>query len=152
MKRLKKSQENNPLNKKAFKGKEKELEDKKPNARKLKAKNKVKNINNNQEEVANFAGVTAEKGADHKSRPFWKLREEAKEHHEVVKESKKKQKKLKAEAALRREKMQIERPKLGKRKKEADSVLVNKYLKMLHAGGAKSNGEPKTKRSKWYTD
>lgn len=151
MKRLKKSQENNPLNKKAYVEKQKQLEEKKPNARKLKAKNKVRTINNNQA-VADFAGITAEKGTEHKTRPLWKLREEAKEHHQVVKENKKKQKKLKAEAAIRHEKMQIERPKLGKRKAEADGALVNKYLKMLHAGDEKANGAPKIKRSKWYTD
>lgn len=153
MKRLKKSQENNPLNKKAFVGKGKEVEDKKPNKRKLRAEKRSKKLTNGSTtSIAEFAGVTAEKGGENRTRPLWKLREEAKEHNEVTKEKKKAQKKQKAEAAIRREKMQIERPKLGKRKNEADSLLVNKYLKMLNASDAKTNGAPKSKRSKWYTE
>lgn len=151
MKRLQRSKECNPLCKtsKSKKSKDKKTNaDVKPNLKKLKPEKKPKT---DEIPVAEFAGVTSEKGSQYKTRPLWKLREEATTHGKTTGDEKKAQKKRKQEAALRREKQEIERPKQGKRKAEVDSTLVNKYLRMLHANDS-SNGQPKTKRSKWYTE
>lgn len=155
MKRLQRSQECNPLcktkQKKSLDKKNKKdtkVLDVKPNLKKLKADKKPKIV---ETEVSEFAGVTSEKGSNYKTRPLWKLREEATAHGKTTGDEKREQKKRKQEAALRREKQEIERPKQGKRKNEADSTLVNKYLKMLHANDGPS-GQPKSKRSKWYTE
>lgn len=121
----------------------------KPNLKKLKADKKPKIVEN---EVSEFAGVTSEKGSHYKTRPLWKLREEATTHGKTTGDEKKEQKKRKQEAALRREKKEIDRPKKGKRKNEVDNTLVNKYLRMLHTNDSTNNGQPKSKRSKWYTE
>lgn len=152
IKRLQRSQECNPLckktQKKSLDKKKKQDLDVKPNVKKLKADKKPKIIEN---EVNEFAGFASEKGSQYKTRPLWKLREEATTHGKTTGDEKKEQKKRKQEAVLRREKREIDRPKKGKQKTEADSMLVNKYLKMLHAHDI-PNGQPKSKRSKWYTE
>lgn len=152
MKRLQRSQENNPLckkkGKKSLEKKGKKDGDVKPNVKKLNADKKPKVV---ESEVSEFAGVTSEKGSRYKTRPLWKLREEATTHGIKTGDEKKEQKKRKQEAALRREKQEIERPKKGKRKNEVDGTLVNKYLRMIHSNDSPT-GQPKSKRSKWYTD
>lgn len=151
MKRLLRSQERNPL----FKKKVPNQPDVKPSGRKLKKLKKdskaEKKISNN-EEVAEFAGAVSEKGSQYKTRPLWKLREDNSNHNKTVKEQKKESRKRKLQKEIRMEKRQIERPKQGKRKDvDIDSSLVNKYLKRLHSSAA-DDKQPKSKRSKWYTD
>lgn len=101
--------------------------------------------------LAEFAGATAEKGSKYKTRPQWKLREDNAMHSKSVKQQKKQQRKFKQLQEIRREKRQIERPKQGKRHQpnDADSSLVNKYLKRLHT---QDDSQPKAKKSKWYVD
>lgn len=147
MKRLQKSRERNPL----FKKNLKEQTDTKLSAKSLKklSKKAAKTKVVDEENLAEFAGTTAKKGSQFKTRPMWKLREEATSHSQSVSKTKKEQRKKKEQLAIRQEKRQIERPKMGKRKVEADSSLVNKYIKMLHS---QESSQPKAKRSKWYTD
>lgn len=157
MKRLEKSKQCNPLCK-TKRGKTNKLAvDIKPKVKKFKPDSKPiqKNFkaskqNTAEPEVDNFAGVTSERGSQFKTRPMWKLREEASTHNKKLGEEKKEIKMKKQEDEIRREKRQIERPKQGKRKNEVDSVLVNKYIRLLHSQD--NVGERKTKRSKWYTD
>lgn len=152
MKRLKRSQECNPLNKKNYVAQPpKNAKDVKPNVKKLKEKKNKKTVTANGQGGDDFIGVTTEKGSEFKSRPMWKMREDATTHQKQLKENKKSLKKKKLEQAIKNEKRQIDRPKMGKRKLEVDGALVNKYLKMLHAKD-EIKGEPKLKRSKWYTD
>lgn len=145
MKRLQKSQERNPL----FKKNKKHQEDIKPTAKSLKKAKKVENKTKEvaDESLAEFAGATCKKDSQFKRRPLWKLREEATSHNQTVKQQKKQLKKKNEQLEIRREKRQIDRPKMGKRKVEADSSLVNKYLTLLHS---QSDGQPKAKKSKWY--
>lgn len=150
MKRLLKSQQKNPLFKK------KTTLDVKPTAKSLKKRKDKQSSehdakeNENAADLAEFAGATAEKGSKYKTRPQWKLREDNAMHSKSVKQQKKQQRKLKQLQEIRREKRQIERPKQGKRQsKDADSSLVNKYLKRLHA---QDDSQPKAKKSKWYVD
>lgn len=120
--------------------------------RKNKSAQEHKTKENNDADLANFAGTTAEKGSKYKTRPQWKLREDNAMHSKSVKQQKKQQRKLKQLQDVRREKRQIERPKQGKprhQSNDADSSLVNKYLKRLHA---QDNSQPKAKKSKWYVD
>lgn len=151
MKRLLKSQQKNPLFNK--KSKDENKPDVKPNAKslkKLKKASKQNDTNDNEVELAEFAGATSEKGSKYKTRPQWKLREDNTSHSRMVKAQKKMIRKQRQMKEIRMEKRQIERPKMGKRNpKDADSSLVNKYLKLLHS---KDNSQAKPKKSKWYGD
>lgn len=166
MKRLLKSQQKNPLFKQKTMGGggavDKKMLDIKPSAKALKKrKDKLSKEHEAKEnkdaaggtpaDLAEFAGATAEKGSKYKTRPQWKLREDNATHSKSVKQQKKQQRKFKQLQEIRREKRQIERPKQGKRHQsnDADSSLVNKYLKRLHA---QDGAQPKAKRSKWYVD
>lgn len=150
MKRLIKSQQKNPLFKK------KQVDNKfdvKPSAKSLKKLNKSLDkhaTDDNEENLAEFAGTTAEKGSKYKPRPQWKLREDNSNHTKTIKQQKKMLKKQQQMKEIRQEKRQIDRPKQGKRNpKDIDNSLVNKYLKRLHA---QDNSQPKPKKSKWYVD
>lgn len=162
MKRMLKSQQKNPLYKQKGGGTvDKTATDVKPNVTALKKrKNKSSKEHETKEnkdadttaaDLADFAGTTAEKGSKYKTRPQWKLREDNAMHSKSVKQQKKQQRKLKQLQEIRREKREIERPKQGKRRQpnDADSSLVNKYLKRLHA---QDDSQPKAKKSKWYVD
>lgn len=122
--------------------------DVKPNPKKLQIEKKPKVT---ESEVANFAGLTSEKGSQYKTRPLWKLREEATAHGKKTSDDKSAKKQLKKEKAHLRERKAVDRTKQGKRKNEADGQLVNKYLRMLHTDDT-SVKQPKAKRSKWYTE
>lgn len=153
MKRLLRSQERNPLFKKKVDANQ--PVDVKPSRRKLKKLKKDAKVEtkvSNNEEVAEFAGAVSEKGSQYKARPLWKLREDNTNHNKSVKEQKKELRKRKIQREIRMEKRQIERPKQGKRKEvDIDSSLVNKYLKRLHSN-AGADKQPKSKRTKWYTE
>lgn len=147
MKRLKKSQDKNPLFKK--KTTKKPDRDVKPKVAKQKPA-----VNGGAEaaepQLANFAGSTAKEGTHYKARPLWKMREDSSEHNKTVKSQKKLQRKQQINKIIRAEKRQIERPKMGKRKDvDVDGSLVNKYLKLLHKKDDGKDGKPK--RTKWYT-
>lgn len=150
MKRLQKSQQKNPL----FQQKQKNVDKKpdvKPNAKALKKLDKSlgKNIDH-KENLAEFAGTTAEVGSKYKTRPQWKLREDNASHSKTVKAQKKMLRKQKMQKEIRHEKRQIDRTKMKKRNpKDIDSSLVNKYLKILHS---KDESQTKLKKSKWYVD
>lgn len=147
MKRLKKSQEKNPLFKK--KTNIKADRDVKPKASKLKpVKNTV--ASDAEPQLAEYAGSTAEQGSNYKARPLWKMRQDSSEHNKSTKSQKKLLRKQQINKSIRAEKRQIERPKMGKRKDvDVDNSLVNKYLKLLHSKDDSKNGKPK--KSKWYT-
>lgn len=157
MKRMLKSQQKNPL----FKKKNVDIKsdtktdtkaDIKPTAKKLKKLDKSTKIDSkeNDENLAEYVGTTAEKGSSFKVRPQWKLRADNASHNQTVKQQKKMLRKQKQVQEIRREKRQIERPKQGKRNpKDIDTSLVNKYLKRLHAP---NDLQPKAKKSKWYVD
>lgn len=172
MKRLLKSQQKNPLFKQKATNGDKTTIDVKPNVKALKKRKnkplssttKTTMITTSTEahetkenenitattDLSNFAGATAEKGSKYKTRPQWKLREDNAVHSKSVKQQKKQKRKLKQLQEIRQEKRQIERPKQGKRQlNDADSSLVNKYLKRLHA---QDDLQPKSKRSKWYVE
>lgn len=152
MKRLKKSQDNNPL----FKSKKltrKEKRQKKKEGKDVKPKfgansTQAKSTPKPDTELPAFSGTVAEKGHQFKARPRWQMKEESLAHTQQVHEQKKVQKRKREIDTIRKEKQEIDRPKKGKGKTEIDSSLVNKYLKMLHSNGDKN--EPKAKRSKWY--
>lgn len=154
MKRLKKSQENNPLYKsKKITRKEKRQQKKgkkadvKPNVNALPTEKKP--APKADPELPSFSGAVAEKGAQFKARPRWQLKEESVTHSKLANEQKKDRKRQREETTIRKEKREIERPKKGKGKPEVDSSLVNKYLKMLHSK-SNDNGPKPAKRSKWY--
>lgn len=156
MKRLQKSRDNNPLFKKKFdkSNKNKNTKDVKPDVGKLKKSDKKPKNQPKQSapaELDDFAGVTSEKGKGLYARPQWKLRQEATTHLEKTNEVKKATKRKREEDVIRREKMEVDRPKKGKRKQELDSSLVNKYLKILHSNDDTSDRK-KPRRSKWYVD
>lgn len=153
---MEKSRANNPL----FKGKKDKVKDNKnkkdikPNIEKLKPSKPVqkqKKQPNKSGELADFAGLTSEKGKEFNARPQWKLREEASTHLKNTNEVKKALKRKREEDVIRREKREIDRPKKGKRKHEVDNSLVSKYLKILHSNN-ESSGHKKPKRSKWYVE
>lgn len=155
MKRMLKSQQKNPLFKKKTMDQKPDIKpDVKPNSKALKKLNKSTNNddeNENEDELAGYAGTTAEKGSKFKTRPQWKLREENANHNKTVKSQKKMIRKQNLIKEIRAEKRQIDRTKMGKRNpKDADSSLVNKYLKLLHNKNQDSQAKPK--RSKWYVD
>lgn len=146
------SQERNPLFKKKVNANQSDVKPSGRKLKKLKKDSKVERKINNNEEVAEFAGTVSEKGSQYKTRPLWKLREDNTNHNKTVKEQKKELRKRKIQREIRMEKREIERPKQGKRKEvDIDSSLVNKYLKRLHSN-AGDDKQPKSKRSKWYTD
>lgn len=152
MKRLLRSQERNPLFKKKVDASQPDVKPSGRKLKKLKKDSKVEKKISNNEEVAEFAGAVSEKGSQYKTRPLWKLREDNTNHNKSVKEQKKELRKRKIQREIRMEKRQIERPKQGKRKEaDIDSSLVNKYLKRLHSN-AGDDKQPKSKRSKWYTE
>lgn len=155
MKRLQKSRDCNPLFKdKANKtNKNKKTKDVKPNIEKLKPEKKLKKQSKptDPDQLDDFAGLTSEKGKEFNARPKWKLREEANTHLKRTNEVKKAVKRKRQDDSIRREKMEIDRPKKGKRKQELDNSLVNKYLKILHSNDD-TGDRKKPKRSKWYVD
>lgn len=149
MKRLLKSQQKNPL----FQKKQKNVDKKpdvKPSAKALKKLDKSLAGNEHKENLAEFAGTTAEAGSKYKTRPQWKLREDNASHSKTVKAQKKMLRKQKMQKEIRREKRQIDRTKMKKRNpNDIDSSLVNKYLKILHS---KDESQTAPKKSKWYID
>lgn len=152
MKRMLKSQQKNPLFKK--KNNADKQPDVKPSAKALKklekTSGKKKTTSENGENLAGFAGTTAEEGIKYKTRPQWKLRQDSSSHTKTVKDQKKILRKQKMMNEIRQEKRQIDRTKMKKRNpKDIDSSLVNKYLKILHS---KDDSQTKPKRSKWYVD
>lgn len=160
MKRLQKSRDNNPT----YKSKMDRRKEKRQKKREKGPDIKPKFVNGTtapkapkkpEPELPAFSGVAAEKGSQPKTRPKWQLREDLASHNKQTKEQKKTLKKKREHDAIREEKRQIERPKQGKRKREIDSTLVNKYLKMLHSkgdGGGGGGGPKPPKRSKWYVE
>lgn len=102
--------------------------------------------------LESFAGLTAERGPDMKSRPKWKLNEQAQMHTDDVKTMKKEQKKLREKLLLNREKREVDRTKMKRKGNEVDnfSFMVDKYKKLLDSNN--SAGPKRMKRSKWYTD
>lgn len=155
MKRLLKSQQKNPLykQKNATQTKSDVKADVKPNAKaikKLKKLSKESETKENELDLGEYAGTTAEKGSKYKTRPQWKLREDNASHSRTVKAQKKMLKKQKQVKEIRMEKKQIDRTKMRKRNpNDVDSTLVNKYLKLLHS---KDESQPKSKRTKWYSE
>lgn len=149
MKRLLKSQEKNPL----FKKKTKNVKDVKPSTKALKKLKKDSNgteTKDNDENLAEYVGTTSEKGSKYKTRPQWKLREDNASHSKSVKAQKKLLRKQNQMKEIRKEKREIERPKMGKRNpSDVDNSLVNKYLKLLHK---QDDSQTKPKKSKWYVD
>lgn len=99
-----------------------------------------------------FSGSVSKKGSQFKARPKWQLREESTIHGKQVGEKKKALKRRREQDAIRQEKQEVERPKKGKGKvtREADSSLVNKYLRMLHSKD--ETKAPKSKRQKWFVE
>lgn len=155
-----KSQQKNPLFKQKTIAGDSKAMDVKPNVAALKKRKNSSQSSNTaldtkeNEDVAglaDFAGATAEKGNKYKTRPQWKLREDNATHSKSVKQQQKQKRKFKQLQEIRREKRQIERPKQGGKRQpsNADSSLVNKYLKRLHA---QDSAQPKAKRSKWYVE
>lgn len=97
-----------------------------------------------------FSGTSSQPGSFVKSRPRWKIKEQAKEHFKNLSVEKKSAKKLKEKIQIRREKMQVDRPKQIKKKEKSDnfSVLVDKYRNMLDSSDAK---DVRKKKKKWFS-
>lgn len=157
MKRLKKSQDNNPLHKnKKDRRKEKreKKKEKKPDIKPKLNGVSTKTVESEKAEpvLPQFSGSVSKKGSQFKARAKWQLREESTIHNKQVGDHKKAVKRKREHDTIRKEKQEIERPKpgTGKVKREADSSLVNKYLRMLHSKDEKS--APKSKRTKWFVE
>lgn len=149
MKRLKKSQDKNPLFKK--KTNIKPQKDAKPKLSKKNSDTITEHHSDEEPDLAGYAGSTSTKGSNYKARPLWKMRNDSSEHTKSVKSQKKLLRKQKINNSIRAEKRQIDRPKMGKRKEvDVDSSLVNKYLKLLHRKDDTKDAKPK--KSKWYKD
>lgn len=148
MKRLKKSQDKNPLFKK--KTTAKPDRDVKPKLTKPKATETDGEGASSEPQLDEFAGFPSEKGSNYRARPLWKMRADSSDHNKTVKSQKKELRKQQINKAIKAEKRQIDRPKMGKKKEvNVDHTLVNKYLKLLHKKDDGADSKPK--RSKWYT-
>lgn len=147
-KRLKKSQEKNPLYKKKTTAKPER--DVKPKVSKLKTTTAESGEASADPDLDKFAGFPSEKGSNYRTRPLWKMRADSANHNKTVKSQKKELRKQRINKDIQAEKRQIERPKQGKKKEvNVDHTLVNKYLKLLHKKD--DAGDSKPRRSKWYT-
>lgn len=143
-KRLEKSIANNPTANKTTARKRPNRQERRQKKREANGQTTVPDDTNT------FSGTASQPGSFVKSRPRWKIKEQAQEHFKNLSSEKKSAKKLKEKIQIRREKMQVDRPKQIKKKEKPDnfSVLVDKYRNMLDSSDAK---DMKKKKKKWFS-
>lgn len=143
-KRLEKSIANNPTANKTTTRKRPNRQERRQKKREMNGQQTVS------EDTNTFSGTASQPGSFVKSRPRWKIKEQAKEHFKNLSVEKKSAKKLKEKIQIRREKMQVDRPKQIKKKEKSDnfSLLVDKYRNMLDSSDAK---DVRKKKKKWFS-